>query len=199
MKNRFSSFILLSTLLTVPAVAQRGMILQAQPKATAAAAAASDLCDIFYVCSLWHEQSPEYCTVWHVVYCGPATLDQATGSDPSTGFGEKALAGRKLTIENQSEVRQVKIQRLVPQYHLASGAVVEPQGSWNPNNPGGEEWREVRPLAKQVFRIANWEDVNADGLVGVGDRVVFKDGRQSQIKAVRLGVHVEVTQSEPRQ
>jgi hypothetical protein len=196
MKSRMAIFVVLLALLLVPVVAQAGeMILQAQPKATAKAAAASDLCDTFYVCSLWHEEYPDYCDMWHVIYCGPA-IDLPANA--TANGSKKARAGRKLVIENQSEVRKVKIQRLVPQYHLANGAIVEPKGEWNPNNPGGEEWSEVRPLAKRSFEIANWEDVNADGLVGVGDRVIFKDGSQSKITAVRLGVHVEVTHSEPR-
>jgi hypothetical protein len=196
MKSRLAIFVGLSALLMVPVVAQAGeMILQAQPKATAKAAASSDICDTFYVCSLWHEESPNYCDVWHVEYCGPA-IDQAASS---TNLAEKASVGRKLVIKNQSEIRKVKIQRLVPQYHLANGAIVEPKGEWNPSNPGGEEWNEVRPLVKRSFQVANWEDVNRDGLVGVGDRILFKDGRSSRITAVRLGVHVDVTESKPRQ
>lgn len=194
MKSRIALLVALSVLLMVPVAAQAGeMVLQAQPKATAEAAASSDLCDIFTVCSLWHEESPEYCNIWHVIYCGPIE-----SINSSNDLAEKAL-GRKLTLESSSEIRQVKIQRLVPQYHLASGVVVEPQGEWNPRNPGGEEWRQVGSLTKRSFQVANWDDVNADGQVGVGDRIIFKDGRQSRIKAVRLGVHVEVTQTQPRQ
>jgi hypothetical protein len=192
MKRYAFLLIALFAVLTVsPLAGAERMILQAPPKANAAAA---ELCDVFYVCSMWHELSPNYCTNWHVIYCGPVLPEAPT----SNLLAEKAFKGSKLVLENRTEVREVKIQRLVPQYHLASGAVVEPRGEWNANNPGGEEWAEVRPNAKRSYQIANWDDANADGMVGEGDRVVFKNGTRSEIKAVRMGVHVEIVKTEPR-
>lgn len=171
----------------VPVLAGAGeeMVLQAQPRATLKVAA--DLCDTFYVCSYWHELSPNYCTIWHVIYCGPAIEAPIESAEI-----EKAVIGRELKVENGAEVRRLKIERIVPQYHLGSGAVVEPRGEWNPKNAGGEEWLDVRSGNKQSLHVANWEDSNGDGLVGAGDRVVFKNGRQARIKAVRLGVHTRV-------
>ncbi len=186
MRVRIALLISLCALLMVSAVAGAGerMVLQAEPKV--AQAAQDDPCDIFYVCSYWHEISPNYCTVWHVIYCGP--IIEAAGTNDL----EKAILGRQLTIETNSEVRNVKISRVAPQYHLASGAVVEPQGDWNPQDAGGELWGEIRPNAKRSYRVANWEDNNGDGVVGVGDRVVFDNGSRSRIKAVRFGVHADV-------
>jgi hypothetical protein len=193
MKSRVLLSVLLSLVVVMPALAGSGkMVLQAQPGIKASS---SDLCDTFYVCSEWHEVSPEYCTVWHVIYCGPIQSITAQGTDEL----DKALAGRGLTIENRSEVRQVRIQKLVPQYHLDSGAIVEPKGAWSARDAAGEDWSDVRSLAKQSLRVANWEDRNSDGIVGVGDRVVFGNGTESEIKAVRLGIHVDVLEKTPKQ
>lgn len=194
MRFRIALLISLCALLMVSALASAGerMILQAPPTVDATKAAA-DICDIFYVCSLWHEEYPSYCQVWHVIYCGPIieSFDSVAGAD-------KGIVGRQLQIETATEVRDVKIARVVPQYHLASGAVVEPEGEWNAGNPGGELWSEVRPNRKRSYRVANWEDSNNDGVVGAGDRVIFGNGTRSVIKTVRFGVHVDVEGSHPR-
>src|SRR6185295_1792749 len=191
MRFRIALLISLCALMMVAAVAGAGqrMVLQAQPKV----AQEQDPCDIFYVCSYWHELSPNYCTIWHVIYCGPA-IDQAAASNDL----EKAFVGRQLRIENRSDVRSIKISRVAPQYHLASGAVVEPQGEWNSRDAGGELWGEVKPNVKRSYRVAGWEDSNADGIVSAGDRVTFGDGTRSQITAVRFGVEADVIESHPR-
>ena len=193
MRIRLTLFVVLCAVLVAPAVATaEEMILQAQPKTTVPTQVA-DICDIFYVCSLWHEVSPVECRIWHVVYCGPLPdlPPVFRGADPG-------LVGRELTIESRTEVRRVKISAVTPQFHFASGVIVEPRGEWNPYDPAGEEWRAVKGVGGSLH-VVRWQD-NGDGQVGIGDRVDFAEGGISRLIAdVRLGVHVEVLESTPRE
>lgn len=188
MKLRIALVMLLSVSVAglLPAHAEK-LVLEAQPRISAAA---ENPCDIFYECSLWHEVYPDYCTVWHVIYCGPiessANASMVGGGSPF----ERRFVGRQLVLENQTGTRNVRIDRVAPQYHLNSGAIVEPTGRWSARDANGEEWSDVRSSVESRRGVANWEDTNRDGIVGVQDQVIFDDGTMSTIKAVRLGVHV---------
>jgi len=195
MKGRIVLFVLLVAVLVGVAPAQSAqMTLEAQPMVNAAA---TDPCDIFYVCSMWHEESPDWCTDWHVIYCGPAIEAPAISAQGVNNEIEKKFVGRQLVVDGRAGSRNVRIDHVAPQYHLASGAIVEPTGAWSSREANGEVWRDVRGLDKAGLSVANWEDKNRDGIVSVGDRVVFSNGTASTIKAVRLGVHVTVLSSTP--
>ncbi len=185
MKNRLALFMILSVVGPAAAGAKT-MVLEGQP--TVNFAAEQGLCDIFTVCSYWHGFDP-YCSVWHVVYCGPVEATVADG-------GKKPPT--QLVLEGEKETRRGVITRLAPQYHLTSGAILEPVGPWNARNAGGEIWVEARPIAKVEHTVANWDDRNRDNLVGAGDIVYFADGTQAEISAVRLGVHLDVRETTPR-
>jgi hypothetical protein len=186
MKTRLALLILVFALLIGPmAAGAKEMVLEAQPTVSVAE---QDLCDIFYVCSMWHEEYPVWCTDWHVIYCGPAIEAPESEKEPAT----------RLVLESEKESRTGEITRLAPQYHLASGAVVEPVGQWNAKDAGGEQWIEVRPITKVQYTVANWEDRDRDGLVSAGDPVFFADGTRTEISAVRLGVHINVLESKDR-
>jgi hypothetical protein len=202
MKGRLALFALLIVVLAGATPAHAGpiptrlgqMTLEAQPLVNASSVG---ICDIFYVCSMWHEESPEWCTDWHVIYCGPAETFAASSMHTVNNEVEKKFVGRQLVLDNRAGSRKVRIDHVAPQYHLASGAIVEPSGTWNSRDANGETWNEVRSINQLSLNVANWEDKNKDGVVGVGDRVVFANGTVSTIKAVRLGVHVTVLSSTP--
>jgi hypothetical protein len=137
------------------------------------------------VCSYLHELSPDYCQIWHVEAIFP--INDATAAKK----GIRAVEGSQMILKNAGGQRErYRIDRVVPQYRLDSGAIFEPTRNWNPANATREQWTRVQAKRTGSRVVTDWQDVDGDGLVGARDIVKFDDGETAEIVDVLVGLHV---------
>lgn len=120
---------------------------------------------------------PTPCDWWHVISCDYLHFDgfEETASGTVVRFSGKPY---ELLWRGNG-------------YYLDSGATVVPEDGAADITLAGQRWMEIRPGRGPVLVSEGWHDVDADGLLGPGDKLVLAGGEERTVKDVRLSFRIK--------
>lgn len=160
---RITQALAVVSMLAAPSAALAGeRVLEMDPSAVAEPAPIK-------VCDYFHEISPNYCTIWHVIAVEPIPT---------------LTTGTAFTAENESGKQAFKVAWTGATLYLDNGGVMLAKGS------NEESLSSVTDVATQQSRaVTGWSDNDKNGQLSAGDSISL-NGKPAKIIEIRKVIGV---------